>query len=139
LAMAASQEARLEDYVVAGLVDFDDICYDEHADLLYDLATQTVKHFQGYLSTEDARRVLRCYQKDIARFIHSQMQQHYWEEAAGYDVVVSKGFHRPQTKRLHRHRFDFGFSTTATGQIKNRPVRFRRLPAVLIPGAEIPI
>jgi type III restriction enzyme len=86
------QEARLEDYVVAGLVDFDDICYDEHADLLYDLATQTLKHFQGYLSTEDARRVLRCYQKDIARFIHSQMQQHYWEEAAGYDVVVSKGF-----------------------------------------------
>ena len=86
------EEARLEDYVVGGLVDFDDISYDEHSDLLYDLATQTVRHFQTYLSDEDARKVLRCYQRDIARFIHVQMQEHYWEEAAGYEVKVSKGF-----------------------------------------------
>jgi type III restriction enzyme len=38
------------------------------------------------------RKVLRCYQRDIARFIHAQMQAHYWEEAAGYDVKVSRGF-----------------------------------------------
>ena len=86
------EEARLEDYVVAGLVDFDDISYDEHADLLYDLASQTVRHFQSYLSDEDTQKVLRCYQRDIARFIHVQMQEHYWEDAVGYDVKVSKGF-----------------------------------------------
>ncbi|MBZ0071949.1 MAG: DEAD/DEAH box helicase family protein [Gammaproteobacteria bacterium] len=86
------EEARLEDYVVGGLVDFDDISYDEHADLLYDLASQTVRHFQTYLSDEDTRKVLRCFQRDIARFIHVQMQEHYWEEAAGYEVKVSKGF-----------------------------------------------
>ena len=86
------KEARLEDYVVGGLVDFDDISYDEHADLLYDLATQTVRHFQSYLNDEDTRKVLRCYQRDIARFIHVQMQEHYWEAAAGYEVKVSKGF-----------------------------------------------
>lgn len=86
------EEARLEDYVVGGLVDFDDISYDEHADLLYDLASQTVRHFQSYLSDEDTRKVLRCFQRDIARFIHVQMQEHYWEEAAGYEVKVSKGF-----------------------------------------------
>ena len=86
------EEARLEDYVVGGLVDFDDISYDEHADLLYDLATQTVRHFQRYLNDEDTRKVLRCYQRDIARFIHVQMQEHYWEAAAGYEVKVSKGF-----------------------------------------------
>ena len=40
-----SSEARPEDYVVSGLVDFNDISYDEHADLLYELAAQTVKHF----------------------------------------------------------------------------------------------
>ena len=86
------EEARLEDYVVAGLVDFNDISYDEHADLLYDLASQTVRHFQSYLSDEDTQKVLRCYQRDIARFIHVQMQEHYWEDAVGYDVKVSKGF-----------------------------------------------
>ncbi|MGC8490349.1 MAG: DEAD/DEAH box helicase [Syntrophobacteraceae bacterium] len=86
------QETRLEDYVVSGLVDFDDISYDDHADLLYDLASQTVRHFRNYLSDEDTRRVLRCYQRDIARFIHTQMQAHYWEEAVGYEIKVSKGF-----------------------------------------------
>lgn len=92
LGKGGNVEERLEDYVVSGLVDFDDISYDDHADLLYDLASQTVKHFQGYLSEEDIRKVLRCYQKDIARFIHVQMQDHYWEDATGYDVKVSKGF-----------------------------------------------
>jgi len=86
------EESRLEDYVVGGLVDFDDISYDDHADLLYDLAAQTVAHFRGYLSEEDARKVLRCYQRDIARFIHVQMQEHYWEDAAGYEVKITKGF-----------------------------------------------
>ena len=86
------EEARLEDYVVSGLVDFDDIAYDDHADQLYDLASQTIKHFRGYLSEEDTRKVLRCYQRDIARFIHAQMQEHYWEEAVGYEVKVSKGY-----------------------------------------------
>jgi type III restriction enzyme len=86
------EEGRLEDYVVSGLVDFDDISYDDHADLLYDLAGQTVRHFRSYLPEDDTRKVLRCYQRDIARYIHVQMQQHYWEEAVGYEVKISKGF-----------------------------------------------
>ena len=86
------EEARLEDYVVSGLIDFDDLSYDDHADLLYDLAGQTVRHFLGYLSEEDTRKVLRCYQQPIAAFIHAQMQEHWFEEAAGYEVKISKGF-----------------------------------------------
>jgi type III restriction enzyme len=86
------EEVRLEDYVVSGLVDFDDVSYDDHADLLYDLATQTVKHFLGYLSEDDTRKVLRLHQREIARFIHSQMQSHYWEESVDYDVKISRGF-----------------------------------------------
>ncbi|HQS58736.1 MAG: type III restriction endonuclease subunit R [Gallionellales bacterium 35-53-114] len=86
------EEKRLEDYVVSSLVDFDDVSYDDQADLLYDLATQTVKHFCNYLSEDDARKVLRCYQRDIGRFIHVQMQEHSWEDAVDYEVVVSKGY-----------------------------------------------
>jgi type III restriction enzyme len=89
---AGVQEGRLEDYVVSGLVDFDDINYDEHTDLLYDLATQTVAHFQSYLSEDDTRKVLRTHQLEIARFLHAQMQQHYWEQAQGYEVEVRRGF-----------------------------------------------
>jgi len=86
------EEKRLEDYVVSGLVDFNDISYDDQADLLYDLAAQTVKHFCAYLSADDVRKVLRCYQRPIAQFIHAQMQEHCWEDAVDYEVVVSKGF-----------------------------------------------
>ena len=87
-----NDEVRLEDYVVSGLVDYDDISYDDHADLLYDLATQTVRHFETYLTEDETRKVLLCYQRDIARFVHAQMQDHYWEDAVGYEVKVSKGF-----------------------------------------------
>jgi len=92
LSRGGMEESRLEDYVVSGLVDFDDISYDDHADLLYDLAAQTVEHFKTYLSEEDTRKVLRCYQRDIARFIHAQMLAHYWEDVAGHEVIISKGY-----------------------------------------------
>jgi type III restriction enzyme len=87
------QEKRLEDYVVSGLVDFDDIAYEQHADLLYDLATQTVTHFKSYLKEDEIPKVLWRHQKEIASFIHAQMQDHYWEdEDVEYEVVISKGF-----------------------------------------------
>jgi type III restriction enzyme len=92
LGRSGADETRLEDYVVGGLIDFDDISYDDHADLLYDLATQTVQHLLGYLSEGDARRVLRTHQTNIARFVYAQMQEHYWEQATGYEVQVSRGY-----------------------------------------------
>ena len=85
-------ETRLEDYVVSGLVDFNDIAYDEHSDLLYDLAGQVVRHFSTYLSEDDARKVLRLYQRDIARFVHTQMLSNFWEETVDYEVRISSGF-----------------------------------------------
>ena len=92
LGRGGADETRLEDYVVSGLVDFNDVSYDAHSDLLYDLAAQTVKHLQSYLSEDETRKVLRCYQRDIARFVHAQMQDHYWEDVTGYEVKISKGF-----------------------------------------------
>ncbi len=86
------EEKRMEDYVVSGLVDFDDVSYDDQADFLYELASQTIKHFCSYLSEDDTRKVLRCYQRPIAQFIHAQMQEHSWEDAVDYEVVVSKGY-----------------------------------------------
>jgi len=86
------EERRLEDYIVSGLIDFDDVSYDDNAELLYDLAGQVVKHFRRYLSEDDTQKVLRLHQRQIASFIHIQMQDHYWEDAVDYEVKVSKGF-----------------------------------------------
>jgi type III restriction enzyme len=92
LGRGGSGERRLEDYVVAGLVDFNDVAYDAHADLLYDLAGQVVAHFRSYLPEDDATKVLKYYQRDIARFVHAQMQEHYWEETVDYEAKVNKGY-----------------------------------------------
>jgi type III restriction enzyme len=89
-----SKEERPEDYLVRALIDFDDISYDDHADLLYDLAGQLVTHLRSYLSEEDVVNVLQYHQQQLAAHIHSQMQmpEHRWEKATGYKATVSKGF-----------------------------------------------
>lgn len=86
------KERRPEDYIVHALVDFDDIDYFTHADLLYDLSGQMVKHLQGYLSELEVRGVLDRDRRLIAREIHAQMMAHFWEEATEYEVQVSRGF-----------------------------------------------
>lgn len=86
-------EERAEDYIVRDLIDFDDVSYDDHAELIYGLAGQAVAHFRGYLPDEDAlHNVLGHYGSDIAKNIHLQMSQHYYEESSGSEVVVSQGF-----------------------------------------------
>lgn len=86
-------EERLEDYVVSGLIDFSDIAYDEHADLLYDLAGQVVAHLRAYLSEEEAGQVLTLHQREIARAVHAQMQDHFWlDDSVEYHHEVRQGF-----------------------------------------------
>lgn len=86
------KEQRPEDYIVHALVDFDDIDYFTHADLLYDLAGQMVQHLRSYLSEDEAISVLDRDRRLIAREIHAQMMAHFWEEATEYEVQVSRGF-----------------------------------------------
>lgn len=86
------KEQRPEDYIVHALVDFDDIDYFTHADLLYDLAGQMVQHLRGYLSEDEAASVLDRDRRLIAREIHAQMMAHFWEDATEYEVQVSRGF-----------------------------------------------
>lgn len=86
------KEARLENYIVHALVDFDDIDYFTHADLLYDLAGQMVQHLLSYLSEDETCGVLNRDRRLIAREIHAQMMVHFWEHATSYEVQVSRGF-----------------------------------------------
>ncbi len=96
------EEDRLEDYVVSGLVDFNDVSYEDNADLLYDLASQVVTHLRSYLGEEDAGRILSVYQREIARLVHAQMQEHYWEDKVDYEVRISKGFSQLKARAFIR-------------------------------------
>ena len=87
-----SREATPEDYVVSGLLTFDDVSYDDNADVLYDLAGQVVARLTSYLSPEDAERVLKLHQRDIARLVHAQMSDHYRENEVDYETKITAGF-----------------------------------------------
>lgn len=86
------KEQRPEDYIVHALVDFDDIDYFTHSELLYDLAGQMVTHLRSYLSETEASGVLDRDRRLIARQIHAQMIAHFWESATHYEAQVSRGF-----------------------------------------------
>lgn len=47
-------EVRAADYIVRNLIDYDDIAYDEQAELICDLAYQAVDYLKSYLDTESA-------------------------------------------------------------------------------------
>jgi type III restriction enzyme len=92
--LAYATEERFEDYIVRNLVDFDDISYDEHADILYKLSSQVVAKLRSYLDAdEEVLNVIQFNQRQFATYIHSQMQGHWWQEAdEGYEVTVSRGY-----------------------------------------------
>jgi type III restriction enzyme len=86
-------EKRPEDYLVSGLVDFDDVAYDEHADLLYNLAGQVVAHLSTYLDGNDVDKVLRLHQRQLADFVHAQMLEHHWQDPkVEFYVEIGRGF-----------------------------------------------
>lgn len=86
-------EDRLENYIVRELINYDDIDYDEHADLIYELSGQAVTHFKNYLKTEDElHNILGNHGKTIAENIYHQMSQHYFEDISESNVVIGAGF-----------------------------------------------
>ena len=55
------------------------------------MAGQAVAHFRTYLKDDDEiRNVLQYHNAGLVDLIHDQMQAHYHENAASYDVKVSK-------------------------------------------------
>jgi type III restriction enzyme len=92
-AQSGRTEQRLEDYIVHALIDFDDIDYTVHANLLYELAGQMVAHLRTYLTEEaEVRNVLDLDRQLIAKNIHAQMMVHFYESATEYAVEVRRGF-----------------------------------------------
>ena len=86
-------EERLENYIVSGLMDFEDISYDDHAKLLYKLAGQLVEHLRSYLADEEeVLNVLQAHNRQLVEAVYAQLQEHYYETATSYNVTVTRGF-----------------------------------------------
>jgi len=90
-------EERPENYIVSALMDFDDISYDDHADVLYDLAGQMVAYLRSYLTeADDVLNVLQYFRKELANVVHAQMQAHFRRGVTEFEVTVVRGFERPK-------------------------------------------
>jgi len=93
------EEQRPENYIVRHLIDFPEIDYDSHSDLLFKLSGQMLARLRSYLPTDDdVENVLLVHGKELAKFIFAQMKQHQWETPTDYQASVSRGFQllRPQ-------------------------------------------
>lgn len=87
------REKRVEDYIVKKLIDFDDVDYFTQSELLYALAGQAVAHYQEQnYSESELHEILDTYGAQLAQLIHAEMHKHFWEDASGYEVKVSRGF-----------------------------------------------
>ena len=74
------------------LFDYDDIPYDEQAELLFDLATQAVTTLAAETTTMWLRTFYQNQSDAIAKLIHAQLNNHFFEEATEYVVDVRSGF-----------------------------------------------
>lgn len=91
LERAGLTEKRFEDYLVHGLVDYNDIDYTRDRTLLYKLAGQLVAHLKSYLKTDDeVENALRYHRRALVSLIHRQMETHFKQTATSYEVT-SKG------------------------------------------------
>ncbi|MCA3739358.1 MAG: DEAD/DEAH box helicase family protein [Phenylobacterium sp.] len=84
---------RMEEYLVARLIDFDEVDYDTHAEMLYDLSGQVVDRLRAYLpNDEDVRNVLQSRGKEMAQAIFAQMTKHRWTTETKYRVTLHAPF-----------------------------------------------
>ena len=76
-------------------MDYNDISYDDCAELLYKLAGQVVEHLRSYVADEEDLRIrLQSYQKPLVEYIHRQMQEHFEAKGDEYEVIAHRGFHK---------------------------------------------
>lgn len=75
--------------IVGSLMDYEEVDYDENAELLYHLAGQAVEAIESYLEhKDDLSKVVNQFKKAISRLIYDQMTRHF--------VVMPLGYLKPK-------------------------------------------
>nr|WP_244576297.1 DEAD/DEAH box helicase family protein [Escherichia coli] len=89
---SGNYEPVKQNYILKKLFDYDDIPYDEQAELLFDLATQAVNTLAAENDDDVVENILQNQSDAIAKLIHAQLNNHFFEEATEYVVDVRSGF-----------------------------------------------
>ena len=89
-----------ERIIVNELINYPEIDYDEQADLLFKLAGHAVKKFRSYLNEDNFMNVVQYHKKEIGGYIHSQLMEHFYCEAPGFERPIVKPF-----TKIEEHNF----------------------------------
>ena len=89
-----------ENIIVNELINFPEIDYDEQSELIFSLTGDAVKRFASYLDDGQLMNVVQYHKKEIARYIYSQMMEHFYCEAPVFENPVVKPF-----TRIEEHNF----------------------------------
>ena len=90
----------LENIIVNELMNYPEIDYDEQSDLLFKLTGQAIEKFRTYLDDDKLMNVVQYNKKEIGGYIYSQLMQHFYFEAPGYEKPMVKPF-----TRIEEHNF----------------------------------
>jgi len=120
---------RLEDYLVAKLIDFDEIDYAAHSELLYSLAGQVVAHLRSYLNDDEkVRATLQGWSRDMAKAMLAQMRLHMWRTTTTYRVTLNAAF-----GELKPQAFD-GSGKDAVRDFRSPPERLNEIKRFIFTG-----
>ncbi|MFH1093952.1 MAG: DEAD/DEAH box helicase family protein [Candidatus Omnitrophota bacterium] len=89
-----------ERIIVNELINAPEVEYDKHADLLFKLANQAIDKFKTYLDSEKIINVVQYHKREIGRFIHSQLMEHFYFEAPEFEKPIIKPF-----SKIEEHNF----------------------------------
>jgi type III restriction enzyme len=80
------------DIIVNELINYNEVDYDEHADLLYKLSGQALESIKAGREQEAVNNIIWNRKKNIAEYIYTQMKPHFFLEAKGFRMEVSASF-----------------------------------------------
>lgn len=96
-----AREDRVENYIVRHLVDYPEVDYDAHADLLYKLAGQIVTHLRTYLPDAEAvENVALAHGRDLARLAFARLKAHQRQTPAEYRAKLVRQYRALQPQQF---------------------------------------
>lgn len=98
----------LENMITSELINFPEIDYDSHNELLFKLANQAINKLKSYLDENGLLNVIQYQRHEIAEFIYHQLMEHYHEsepeflvdKVYPFDYIREHNFDKNQKDRL---------------------------------------
>lgn len=106
----------IENIIVSELINYSEVDYDEHADLLFKLAGQALEKFRSYIPEEKIANVVLYHKRDIGKFIHIQLMKHFYYQSPSFDEPIVHPFTRIEKHNISKYTADkiYDFRETIT-------------------------